>query len=70
MAPSERQARELAPLLDEPDELRDAWAEASTNGTPTAERVREVVARRRSGGRTEGGATAHRPSLVGRPPRR
>lgn len=37
-------ARELAPLLNEPDVLREAWAEASTNGTPTAARVREVVA--------------------------
>jgi hypothetical protein len=33
---NERQARELAPLLDQPDPLRDAWAEASENGEPTA----------------------------------
>ena len=41
------QARELAPLLDEPDALREAWAEASANGTPTAAEVRDVVARHR-----------------------
>lgn len=44
---SHRQARELAPLLDQPDTLREAWAEASTNGTPTAAQVREVVAKHR-----------------------
>lgn len=44
---NERQARELAPLLDEPEQLREAWAEASTNGEPTAAQVREVVARHR-----------------------
>lgn len=43
----EAQARELAPLLNEPDTLREAWAEASTNGTPTAAQVREVVSRHR-----------------------
>ncbi len=40
---NDSQARELAPLLDKPDELRDAWAEASANGLPTAGDVREVV---------------------------
>lgn len=42
---TERMARELAPLLDRPEELRDAWAEASSNGEPTALKVREVVQR-------------------------
>lgn len=42
---NEAQARELAPLLDRPDELRDAWAEASANGEPTALKVREAVQR-------------------------
>lgn len=40
---TEGQARELVPLLDQPDELREAWREASANGPPTASRVREVV---------------------------
>lgn len=44
---NDRQAVELAPLLDEPETLREAWAEASANGTPTAAQVREVVARHR-----------------------
>lgn len=43
---NERQARELAPLLDEPEQLRDAWQEASANGKPTAAVVREAVERR------------------------
>lgn len=43
---NDAQARELAPLLDEPEKLRETWAEASTNGTPNAAQVREVVARR------------------------
>jgi hypothetical protein len=35
---SERQARELAPLLDQPDALRDAWQQANeqTGGKPQA----------------------------------
>ena len=45
--PNERQARELAPLRDEPEQLRRAWEEASANGAPTAVVVREVVERRR-----------------------
>lgn len=42
---NESQARELVPLLDEPDQLREAWSEAvkRTDGTPTASAVREVV---------------------------
>lgn len=44
--PSEAQARELAPLLDQPEQLREAWAKASANGEPTAVQVREVVEQR------------------------
>lgn len=44
---NERQARELAPLLDEPEALREAWAEVvDLHPKPTAAQVREVVARR------------------------
>lgn len=42
---NEAVARELAPLLNQPERLREAWSEASTNGTPTAAQVREVVQR-------------------------
>jgi hypothetical protein len=41
-----RQAAELAPLLDDPELLRDAWTEATTNGHPTAASVRDAVTRR------------------------
>lgn len=45
---TERQARELAPLLDEPDHLREAWAEVvALHPEPTAAQVREVVERHR-----------------------
>lgn len=46
-APSnDRQAAELAPLLDEPEALRDAWAEVvHLHPKPTAKQVREVVER-------------------------
>lgn len=42
---NEAQARELAPLLDEPEALRDAWQQASdaTGGKPTAAAIRNVV---------------------------
>lgn len=44
---NERQARELAPLLDEPETLREAWAEVvHLHPEPTAKQVREVVERR------------------------
>jgi phage N-6-adenine-methyltransferase len=48
---SERQARELAPLLSAPDRLRQAWSdaqgEASCSGAPlTANQVRDAVVRR------------------------
>ena len=41
---AERQARELAPLLDQPEELVEVWQGAveRTGGMPTAEKVREV----------------------------
>lgn len=44
---NEAQARELVPLLDEPELMREAWAEASANGEPTAAAVRGAVERRR-----------------------
>lgn len=42
---NERQARELAPLVAEPEKLRAAFAEVAerTNGKPTAAALREVV---------------------------
>lgn len=44
---NEAQARELAPLLDNPDQLREAWAEVvDLKSEPTAADVREVVQRR------------------------
>jgi len=47
--PTESQARELAPLLDEPELAKDAWKEAIevSNGKPTATIIRESVNRRR-----------------------
>lgn len=44
---NEAQARELVPLLDQPEQLRDAWHEASANGEPTALTVREAVQKHR-----------------------
>jgi hypothetical protein len=43
---SERVARELAPLKDEPEQLQEAWQETveQHGPKPTAEQVREVVA--------------------------
>lgn len=51
---NERQARELVPLLDRPDDLREAWADANwqTNGAPTAATVRDVVRERLPGPKT------------------
>jgi phage N-6-adenine-methyltransferase len=41
---TEKQARELVPLLDEPERLREAWAEAQErHPEPTAADVRDVV---------------------------
>lgn len=46
--PNERQARALAPLLDEPAQLREAWREAQSDPRPlTAEVVREHVEQQR-----------------------
>jgi hypothetical protein len=44
---SEAIARELAPLLNNPQALNHAWNEAvkAANGVPTAQAVREIVAR-------------------------
>ena len=43
---NERQARELAPLRDRPELMREAWSEAqhAGNGKPTAAIVRQAVA--------------------------
>ncbi len=44
---NEAQARELAPLLEKPEELKAAWDEVvSTTEKPTAAKIREVVQRR------------------------
>ncbi len=42
---NEAQARELSPLLDRPDDLRDAWQQANdqTDGKPTAAAIRSIV---------------------------
>ena len=42
---NERQARELAPLLDQPEAMKQAFEQASENtgGKPTAAAIREVV---------------------------
>ena len=42
---NEAQARALAPLLEDPEALREAWAEASADGEPTAARIKEIVGR-------------------------
>lgn len=43
---NDAQARELAPLKDDPERMVEAWEEASADGAPTAETVREAVGRR------------------------
>lgn len=43
--PNQRQANELAPLLDNPEQLREAWAKANERGSASALKVREAVAR-------------------------
>jgi len=42
---NEAQARELAPLLDQPERLRDTWQQAQeqTAGKPTAAAIRSIV---------------------------
>lgn len=44
---NERQARELAPLRNDPERMAEAWAEANGDGQPTALEVRDAVARTR-----------------------
>jgi len=46
--PNERQARELVPLLGQPEKLQRAWELASDDGAPTAAKIREVVKRERT----------------------
>jgi len=45
--PNEAQARELAPLKDDPEKMSEAWSEAVTesNGKPTAQHVANAVNR-------------------------
>jgi hypothetical protein len=43
---NEAQARELGPLLDDPEQLRGALAEAAEGGKPTGAKIKEAVARR------------------------
>jgi hypothetical protein len=40
---SEAQARQLAPLLSEPELLRDVWNEAQLDGKPTADKIEQIV---------------------------
>lgn len=44
---NERQARELAPLKGKPEQMVEAWEEASADGTPTAAKVKKAIASRR-----------------------
>lgn len=46
--PNESQARELAPLMEEPELMKEAWEEVieTTNGVPTASEVKAAVKRR------------------------
>jgi hypothetical protein len=50
MPDNERQARELARLKDDPEAVREVWAEVqeATNGRPTAAAVSAVIQRRAS----------------------
>ena len=43
---NEAQARPLAPLRERPEEMTEAWMEASADGEPTAAKVKEAVSRR------------------------
>lgn len=43
---TESQARELAPLKADPDQMSEAWEEASADGKPTAAKVKEAVTQR------------------------
>jgi hypothetical protein len=42
-APNERQARELAPLLEQPEQLRETWSEIREQAEPAAADIREAV---------------------------
>jgi hypothetical protein len=45
--PNERQARELVPLLEQPEQLRETWSEVrELQAEPTAADVREAVGKR------------------------
>ena len=50
---TESQARELTPLLDQPDVLRDAWDQVQTEGNVTAQSIRDAVREKRDGMRQE-----------------
>jgi hypothetical protein len=39
---NEAQARELVPLMDDPDEMRAVWEEALEHGNPTAKTIKEI----------------------------
>lgn len=50
---NEAQARELAPLLDKPEVLRETWAEViEQHPEPTAQQVRDIVQQKRPGPKT------------------
>lgn len=71
MVPNERQARELAPLRDNPDQLRETWQRANdaTGGKPTAAAVREARERvRPSAPRPADHPATRPPEPVARPP--
>lgn len=44
---TESQARELAPLRDDPEEMREVWQEASKDGKPTAKKIKAARESRR-----------------------
>ena len=50
---TESQARELTPLRDQPDVLRDAWDQVQTEGNVTAQSIRDAVREKRDGMRQE-----------------
>jgi len=43
---TERQARELTPLLDQPDVLRETWDQVQAEGNVTAQSIRDAVRER------------------------
>jgi N6-adenosine-specific RNA methylase IME4 len=50
---TERQARELTPLLDQPDVLRETWDQVQAEGNVTAQSVRDAVREKRDARRHE-----------------